>query len=164
MNKIKKILFFSIIFIITLIILYILYNAFFYVGENEIYLIPKGFKGIVTIIFNEKDYPVLKHEGGELIFEIPHNGILITSDKYPEKWHKERYFLIGSNQNKEEIFYKIPIDSTYEGEQIFNSRFGSAGLKTKKEVICKEFIVCKYSELDSLSRLMDKIHPEDYIP
>ncbi|MDP4255061.1 MAG: hypothetical protein Q8938_13715, partial [Bacteroidota bacterium] len=47
-------------------------------SEPETYLIPKGFQGRATIIFNQKLGVPSKYENGRRVYEMPLNGILLS--------------------------------------------------------------------------------------
>lgn len=60
-------------------------------AEPEIHLIPKGYKGPVIIIFDEKNGKPEKYEDGSRVYEIPKDGILRTQFKQ----QKEGYIAPG---------------------------------------------------------------------
>lgn len=45
-------------------------------GEKEIIVIPKKFKGIILVIFNQKSGTAKSYHEGSRIYKIPQNGIL----------------------------------------------------------------------------------------
>ncbi|WP_179281231.1 hypothetical protein [Paenibacillus sp. XY044] len=47
--------------------------------ENHIYVLPVGYTGWVTVIYNQKDYPELPKEGDAIVNNIPKDGVLKTS-------------------------------------------------------------------------------------
>jgi hypothetical protein len=49
--------------------------------EPEDYLLPKGFIGRATVIFNQKQGTPPKYENRRRVYEIPANGILLTQFK-----------------------------------------------------------------------------------
>jgi Family of unknown function (DUF6843) len=50
-------------------------------AEPEIHLIPKGYKGPIIIIFEDKKGKPVKYENGKRIYEIPSDGVLGTQFK-----------------------------------------------------------------------------------
>src|SRR5687767_10881838 len=50
-------------------------------AEPEIHLIPKGYKGPVIIIFEDKQGEPVKYEDGKRVYKIPLDGVLRTQFK-----------------------------------------------------------------------------------
>jgi hypothetical protein len=50
-------------------------------AEPEVHLIPKGYKGPVIIIFDDKQGRPEKYENGKRVYEIPMDGVLKTQFK-----------------------------------------------------------------------------------
>src|ERR1022692_1020863 len=75
--------------------------------ESEDYLIPNGFSGRVTIIFNQKDGIPVKYGGGKRIYEIPASGILLTEFNDEYGWVNRHYYYMDSTGKKTslEIFH-----------------------------------------------------------
>lgn len=105
--------------------------------EPEIYLIPKGYVGIVNIIFNQKNGTPLKYENGKRVYEIPSNGILLTQFEaefgkvdreffyFDEKGKRQNLKIIqdyeineGSVNNKNEIAIYNQVTGVYGNENI----------------------------------------------
>lgn len=68
--------------------------------EPEDYLLPEGFKGRATVIFNQKEGVPTKYENGRRIYEIPANGILLTQFKDQYGIVNHHYFYIENNGKK----------------------------------------------------------------
>jgi hypothetical protein len=73
--------------------------------QPETYLIPKGFKGKVNVIFNQPKGTGLTYENGKRVYKIPSNGILITKEKDIYGTIQHEYFYIDENGKRE----KLPI-------------------------------------------------------
>jgi hypothetical protein len=73
--------------------------------EPETYLIPKGFRGRVSIIFNQKDGAPIRYENGRRIYEIPSNGILLTQFKDEYGIINHEYYYVDSFGSR----YGLPI-------------------------------------------------------
>jgi len=55
-------------------------------AEPETHLIPKGYKGYVIIIFDEKNGMPEKYENDSRVYEIPSDGVLRTQFKEQTGW------------------------------------------------------------------------------
>jgi len=73
------------------------------------YLIPEGFTGGVTILYNQKDgiTPEITKDG-KIIYEIPEDGFLKIKNKFERKHHKYEYYFIDDKGNRKEIEYLHP--------------------------------------------------------
>lgn len=47
-------------------------------GEEEVIIVPKGYRGYVLIILNQKNGEAVKYEDKKRVYEIPSNGVLKT--------------------------------------------------------------------------------------
>jgi hypothetical protein len=78
------------IFLLGVVSIYVYWQV---IGDNETYILPNGYKGAVTVIFNREEGQKPKYEQGKRIYEIPSNGVLITQFSPNEGWHKPaQYF------------------------------------------------------------------------
>lgn len=65
-------------------------------AERDSFIIPEGYKGDVTIIFNQKKGSIRKYESRRIIYEIPNDGILITQFSADYGFTDSQYFYIDS--------------------------------------------------------------------
>lgn len=68
--------------------------------EPETYLIPKGFTGRATVIFNQKEGVPAKYENDRRVYEIPANGILLTQFKDEYGFVDHQYYYVDSSGNR----------------------------------------------------------------
>lgn len=68
--------------------------------EPEDYLLPQGFKGRATIIFNQKSGTPARYEDGRRVYEIPTSGILLTQFKPEYGIINRRYYYIDNSGKK----------------------------------------------------------------
>ena len=126
--------------------------------EPETYLLPKGFTGRATVIFNQKPGAPIKNENGRRVYEIPANGILLTQfkDEYGIVNHK--YYYVDSNNNK--MLLPIYIEEhnpdgkttpiLKDKNQVGIFLDGSTGQYDKGEQAPYQmFVVCSYNTMDS---------------
>lgn len=70
---------------------------------KETFLIPSGFKGRINVVFNQPNAKPIKVEGGRRIYEIPSDGILVTSSKLETGILDQEYYYIDNKRNKKKI-------------------------------------------------------------
>jgi hypothetical protein len=76
-------------------------------AEPEVHLIPKGYKGPVIIIFDDKQGKPEKYEGDKRVYEIPSDGVLRTQFKKQEGFIAPgdlKYYYYNEN-GRQEINY-----------------------------------------------------------
>jgi hypothetical protein len=135
------------------------------VGENETYLLPNRFMGIVTIIFNQKNGMPEKYEGDKRLYEIPDNGILITQFKQNYGWHKfPTYYYIAADNKRIQIPYALEAyQLSLDTIKIYGHRSGMNGDEATSYVKYDMFFVSTKKEIDSLENIADKLYPLDII-
>lgn len=126
--------------------------------EPETYLIPKGFTGRATVVFNQKNGVPKKYENGRRVYEIPVNGICLTqfNDEYGIVNHQ--YYYVDNVGNRIAIpLYKedhnpdgttTPILKDKNEVGIFLD--GSTGQYDEPQVApFQMFVVSSYNAMDS---------------
>jgi hypothetical protein len=145
-NKMKKI---SYVFLLGFCYFYIDYQR----AEPETFLIPKGFKGKVMVVFEKNNREKLKLEGNRRIYKIPDNGILVTQSKATTGLMNRQFYYIDSLNNRISLKdFRDSKEAKFYGEVgIFYS--GTAGVYgnsgDSQSIIFNEFIVSDYKILDS---------------
>ena len=153
----------ALLFVVIIVSIYFLWKMFGSSGEDEIYLIPNNFKGIITIIFNVKDGQNVRYENGKRIYQIPENGILKTQFSFNEGFHQENFYYDDKDNLRKEILFDALNKTNSEEIQILKSVSGvSNNGNGTKEVRYHQFIVCKRSELDSLSKVEKRLNITDF--
>ncbi len=87
----------------NMIILHLLFIMVFnscQIAESSTFMIPKGYKGVVTIVFNQKNGMPKKYENGRRFYEIPSDGILLTQFKDDYGYIDYQYFYTDSLKNR----------------------------------------------------------------
>lgn len=69
-------------------------------AEPETFLIPQNFRGQFEIIFNESCGQTISYARGRRIYQIPHNGILVTNAKETFGVVDRKFYLIDDNGNE----------------------------------------------------------------
>lgn len=129
-------------------------------GEQEVVVVPKGFKGYVIIIFNQKNGHPVKYDGKRRVYEVPSNGILKTQFEVNEGWRDftEYYYGMIAPENKLPSFVdveKIPKDKTV-------GFIGSTGTVKKNgqstdRVEFGEFYIGTSSDIEKAKTLVEKM-------
>lgn len=70
---------------------------------KETFLIPSGFEGRINVVFNQPNSNSISIENGRRIYEIPRDGILITSSKLETGILDQEYYYIDNKGNREKI-------------------------------------------------------------
>lgn len=72
----------------------------------ETFLIPKNFRGQITLIYEEPCGQTVPMVDGRLIYKIPDNGIMILTNELETGIINQEYYFVDSNWN---IIDKIPM-------------------------------------------------------
>jgi hypothetical protein len=72
-------------------------------AEPETFLIEKGYRGKINVIFNQPNGQAEKYENGHRIYEIPRNGILLTRFKDDYGLIDQQYFLVDASGKREAL-------------------------------------------------------------
>lgn len=66
----------------------------------ETFLIPKDFRGQITLIYNEPCGQTVPKVDGRLIYKIPDNGVIILTNKFETGIIDQEYYFVDNNWNK----------------------------------------------------------------
>jgi hypothetical protein len=129
-------------------------------AEPETHLIPKGYKGYVIIIFDEKNGVPEKYENGSRVYEIPSDGVLRTQFKKQKGWiapGKVNYYYYDNNERQ-----KIEYLQSTQGVKDDSKMYVFSEEISKKTV---RYLVGKLSEGDdyykALRKKIDELFPPD---
>jgi hypothetical protein len=70
---------------------------------KETFLIPSGFEGRINVVFNQPNSNPISVENDRRIYEIPTDGILITSSKLEMGILDQEYYYVDNKGNKAKI-------------------------------------------------------------
>ena len=89
-------------FLITIVILYCFISS---CGQKvkETFFIPSGFQGRINVIFNQPDATPVPIKGGRRIYQIPADGVLITSSKLEIGSIDQEYYYLDKDGKRIEI-------------------------------------------------------------
>lgn len=63
----------------------------------ETFLIPKDFRGQITLIYYEPCGQTVPKVDGRLIYEIPDNGVMILTNKFETGIIDKEYYFVDNN-------------------------------------------------------------------
>lgn len=66
----------------------------------ETFLIPKDFRGQITLIYNEPCGQTVPKVDGRLIYKIPDNGVMILTNKFETGIIDQEYYFVDNNWSK----------------------------------------------------------------
>ena len=72
-------------------------------AEPETFLIPKGYRGRINVIFNQPHGQAEKYENGRRVYEIPESGVLITRFNGNYGLMDQQYFYVDFAGYREAI-------------------------------------------------------------
>lgn len=83
--------------------------TFFFLSKEymtpETFLVPKDFRGGITLIYDEPCGQTVPKVEGRLIYKIPDNGVMTLTNKFETGVIDQEYYFVDDNWNKIE---KIP--------------------------------------------------------
>jgi hypothetical protein len=144
-------------------------------AEPETFLIEKGYRGKINVVFNESNGQAEKYEDGRRIYEIPVNGILITRFKDNYGIMNQQYFYVDSRGAREALKTLDVSDfneawtttknrnepSRDEVAVFFAARVGVYGnSEDPKSLKFQEFYVSTYREL---KKYQDQKYEEEFL-
>lgn len=136
------------------------------IGEQEIYLLPKGYTGRVLVILNQKDGAPKKYEGKSRVYEIPETGILKTQFSNNEGWAELPQFYYDRIDKQNQIPVKVDYKDISLDE--VNATLVSTGIAYKNidgtgEIKFTECYVGTKSQIDEASQEAEKRNVVDLI-
>jgi len=126
--------------------------------ETEHYLIPLGFTGRVTIVFDQKNGSPVRYEGKARIYDIPESGVLVTRFHYEGGWINHHYYYVDNKNKRTEIAifnFKNKKDGTMDyplsnKDSVGIFCDGTTGQATKEGAQFEFFFVSTYNGFDTI--------------
>ena len=81
------------------------------IGEDEVYILPNGFRGAVTVILNREEGEEEKYKDGKRVYEIPANGVLSTQFGTNPGWHSPTKIFHKSGSELVKVPYALFSDN-----------------------------------------------------
>lgn len=125
---------------------------------NEIHILPKDFTGVVMIIHDQKDGAEIIKEKGNIVYQIPPDGILKTKAPLVAGLKEIKYYY-EVDGNREEIKYCWDFNQlSMDTVKVYGGSTGTNGLE-KDAIDFTTYIVSARKEADSLAKVLEKMHP-----
>jgi uncharacterized lipoprotein YehR (DUF1307 family) len=130
-------------------------------GEQEIYVLPNGYTGLVLVILNQKDGVPEKYAGKSRVYEIPETGILKTQFSNNEGWTELPQFYYDRIEKQNQISVKMDYEDISLDE--VNATLVSTGVAYRNidgtgEIKFVEFYVGTKTQIDEASRKAEKLN------
>lgn len=68
--------------------------------EPETFLIPKGYRGTVRVVFDQTCGQPVKYEAKRRLYEIPNDGILLTQFKAEQGFIDQKFYIIENGKRR----------------------------------------------------------------
>lgn len=134
-------------------------------GDQDIYILPDDYVGVVYIFYDQKDGLPPKHDDGKQIYEIPKHGILKTQSSIDTRWKPLPKFFYKKEKGLVEIPYWSlnryePRDVDPEVERhVCCALSGTAESDgNKKTVVFEKFYVGTNAEIDRAMEANEKVN------
>lgn len=140
------------------------------IGDDEIFILPEGYTGVVFILYDQENGEPKKFEQGKRVYEISPNGILRTQFSLNTGWHSPGKYYYKKNGKLVEI-PNLFDDRDPEAKREIASKVhvccpssGKAG-KDPNEVptVFEKFYVGTDEEIHEASEKGEKMNPADLI-
>jgi hypothetical protein len=110
-------------------------------NPKEVYLIPEGYTGPVTIIYGEKCGVMPQTENGVKTFRIPDNGVLITNLPRKGGLINNRYYYLTRAGSRQELTDAEQFSDNHEIPSVAFSGSGIIGNSGEHEISYSELWV-----------------------
>lgn len=140
------------------------------IGDNEMFILPEGYRGVVYIFYDQKNGEPIKSEQGKRVFEIPPNGILKTQFSLNTGWHSPGKYFYKENGKLIEIPYVFD-DRDIESKKAIETKVHiccpSSGKSYRDDgngfVVFDKFYIGTNEEIHEASEKGEKINPVDLL-
>jgi hypothetical protein len=161
---------------IGLLILALLFTVGIYlwqteIGDDEMFILPEGYRGVVFILYDQKNGEPAKYEQGKRVYEIPPNGVLKTQFSLNTGWHRFGEYYYKENGKLVKIPYVIDGKDTESNRSIEPDKVhvccsssGKAGKDPNDApIIFGQFYVGTKEDISNASEKREKINPADLV-
>lgn len=142
----------------------IVFSLFFFScnsADEEIIIVPRGFKGNILVIFNQTSGVPAQYEDGKRVYKIPPNGILKTQLPSNDGWSGMPMFYYDEI-NKKNLLPYYPVLRNMKDTSVVFAYGGSVGsiikdTKTEERVYTTIFQIGTKSEVEELYNKAQKL-------
>src|SRR6266403_2361467 len=97
-------------------------------GQDQIFVLPKGYKGVVIVIYNQRNGQAPKYDQGKRIFEIPDDGVWKTQFAPNNSWRRpDKFFYMVGGQMVEIPYVLSPRELSESAVQACCLSSGKSG-------------------------------------
>lgn len=107
-------------------------------ADGEIIVLPRGFRGHILIIFNQKNGVQSKYKNGKRLYNIPFNGILKVQSSPNAGWKNLPQFYFEKINEESAISYRPVLDKVKSSDLLF--AYGGIAGSVVKDTVTKERI------------------------
>ncbi|MGB7070288.1 MAG: hypothetical protein WBD22_12405 [Pyrinomonadaceae bacterium] len=141
------------------------------IGDDEIFVLPEGYRGVVLIFYDQKEGEPKKYERGKRVYKIPRSGILKTQFSHDEGWqHFGEYFYDGNGQLARIPYVRDGRDTESNRAIGFNEIYAccssvgqSYSDNSNRSVVFGQFYVGTKEEIKMAGEQREKINPIDLL-
>lgn len=141
------------------------------IGDDEIYILPAGYRGVVLILYDQTNGEPKKYEQGKRVHEIPPSGILKTQFSVNTGWHRFGEYYYRESGKLTRIPYVIDGKETGSNRAVQSDEVyaccpsnGQAGKDPDDPpVVYGQFYVGTKEEISKASEKREKINPIDFV-
>ncbi len=138
-------------------------------GLETIYLIPRGFTGVVVIIFDQHDGVPAETEAGKQVYRIPLNGVLRTQMKPTYRMKGREYFYVDIDGSRSRIPILLPagwedigdtidtIDKNRNDIYVFGEEMGATAKNKPDHRVFRTFIVSEAKNIEAVLRSRNRV-------
>ena len=132
-------------------------------SEERVYIFPENFKGVVVIAYDQEDGIDEVKESGKVIFNIPQSGILKLKKPLESSVGNDWCYFENDEGKRTELFYVFN-KSDMKENKIYVFGYSNVGFENNNESLeYSRFLIGTSNESDSLSRILDKLNPIEFI-
>lgn len=141
------------------------------IGDDEIFILPAGYRGVVFILYDQKNGEPVKYQQGKRVYEIPPNGVLKTQFSLNTGWRRFGEYYYKENGDLVKIPYVIDdkdteTDKSFDPDKIHVccTSSGQAGRgPMESPVTFGQFYVGTEEDISKAAEEGEKINPFDLV-
>ncbi len=135
--------------------------------KQQVYIFPKGFKGVVLVAYDQKDGIDDVIEDGKLIYKIPQSGVLKVKRKEAVTLSQTWHYFEDEQGKRTEFYYCFPpceelkkdTTTVFAFGRSNGTSIGEDGYELNRTI----FLVGTANDTDSLSKEAEKMNAIEVI-
>jgi hypothetical protein len=110
--------------------------------EEEIFILPKDYRGYIIIIYNQVNGTSKKYEGSKRVYQIPENGILKTQFSTNDGWRTSPEFYYEKINSSTSLLFVTELEKVPNDKVVACG--GTAGSVKKNEFADDRIMFVEY--------------------